>query len=93
MIAAALLLAWLRGRKRRKLRDQATTYVVEQLRRRSEPTVALPPEPAGRRAGAAPSPSQLRMAARDEIAAMVERQPEEVAAAAPRLAGRGGPLR
>ena len=38
-------LAWFRGRKRRKLRDQATTYVVEQLRRRNEPTVALPAEP------------------------------------------------
>ncbi len=78
VIAAALLLAWLRGRKRRKLRDQATTYVVEQLRRGSEPTVALPPNPpAAELSGSAPS--QLRMAARDEIAAMVERQPEEVA--------------
>ena len=47
-------------------------------------------EPAGRRAAPAPDPSELRRRARDEIAAMVERQPEEVAAAAARLAGRGG---
>ncbi len=77
VIAAALGVAWFRGRKRRKLRDQATTYVVEQLRRRNDP-VALPPNPpTAELAGNAPS--QLRMAARDEIAAMVERQPEEVA--------------
>jgi flagellar M-ring protein FliF len=78
LVAAVLLLAWLRGRKRRKLRDQATTYVVEQLRRNSEPSVALPPNPpAAELTG--PDSSQLRLAARDEIAAMVERQPEEVA--------------
>jgi flagellar M-ring protein FliF len=79
VIAAALLLAWLRGRKRRKLRDEATTYVVEQLRRRSEPAVALPPSPPATELLSGPSPGQLRMAARDEIAAMVEQQPEEVA--------------
>ena len=79
VIAAALLLAWLRGRKRRKLRDEATTYVVEQLRRRSEPTVALPPNPPATELASGPSAGQLRMAARDEIAAMVEKQPEEVA--------------
>jgi flagellar M-ring protein FliF len=78
VIAAALILAWFRGRKRRKLRDQATTYVVEQLRARNDTTVALPPSPsAAELTGSAPN--QLRMAARDEIAAMVERQPEEVA--------------
>jgi flagellar M-ring protein FliF len=78
VVAAVLLLAWLRGRKRRKLRDQATTYVVEQLRRGSEPAAPLPPGPAAMEL-TAPDTSQLRMAARDEIAAMVERQPEEVA--------------
>ena len=78
VVAAALLLAWLRGRKRRRLRDQATTYVVEQLRQRSEPTVALPPSPPPAEL-TGNDPAQLRMAARDEIAAMVERQPEEVA--------------
>jgi flagellar M-ring protein FliF len=78
VVVAVLLLAWLRGRKRRKLRDQATTYVVEQLRRSSEPQVALPPNPAAAEL-TGPDTSQLRLAARDEIAAMVERQPEEVA--------------
>ncbi len=81
LVGLILLLAWLNGRKRRKLRDKATSYVVEQLRRNREPEPAaqLPPtppalEPAGRDPAA-----ELRMAARDEIAAMVERQPEEVA--------------
>ena len=78
VVVATLALAWLRGRKRRKLRDQATTYVVEQLRQRSEPAIALPPNPPAAEL-AANDATQLRMAARDEIAAMVERQPEEVA--------------
>jgi flagellar M-ring protein FliF len=78
VVGAVLLLAWLKGRKRRKLRDQATTYVVEQLRRSSEPAVALPPNPPAMEL-TGPDTSQLRLAARDEIAAMVERQPEEVA--------------
>ena len=78
VIALVLLLAWLKGRKRRKLRDQATTYVVEQLRRSGEPATALPPGPPAVEL-TAPDTSQLRLAARDEIVAMVERQPEEVA--------------
>jgi flagellar M-ring protein FliF len=80
LVALVLLLAWLNGRKRRKVRDQATSYVVEQLRRRSEPepTTALPPTPPALEMSG-PDPAELRMVARDEIAAMVERQPEEVA--------------
>jgi flagellar M-ring protein FliF len=77
VVVAILVLAWLRGRKRRKVRDEATQYVVEQIRRRNEPP-PLPPAPAA--AELEPGdPAQLRAAARDEIAAMVERQPEEVA--------------
>jgi flagellar M-ring protein FliF len=80
VIVAALVIAWLRGRKRRKVRDQATTYVVEQLRNRHEETAvhALPPNPPPAQLNA-PDPTTLRLAARDEIAAMVERQPDEVA--------------
>ncbi|MDX6301866.1 MAG: flagellar M-ring protein FliF [Nocardioidaceae bacterium] len=79
VVAVVLLLAWLRGRKRRKVRDQATTYVVEQLKRGAEQSVALPPNPPAMELPGPDASSQLRMAARDEIAAMVERQPEEVA--------------
>jgi flagellar M-ring protein FliF len=78
VIALVLLLAWLKGRKRRKLRDQAATYVVEQLRRGKEPVPALPPGPPMTEL-VGPDLSQMRLAARDEINAMVERQPEEVA--------------
>jgi flagellar M-ring protein FliF len=78
LVGAVLLVAWLRGRKRRQLRDEATSYVVEQLRRNDPPptgvlTPVIPPELPG------PQSAELRMAARDEIAALVERQPEEVA--------------
>ncbi|MGH3331991.1 MAG: flagellar basal-body MS-ring/collar protein FliF, partial [Nocardioidaceae bacterium] len=38
VVAGILFAAWLRGRKRRKARDEATTYVVEQLRRDAERT-------------------------------------------------------
>ncbi len=78
IVLMALLIAWLRGRKRRKARDEATKYVVEQLRRSEAPAPAIQAGPAaGELPG--PDPAQLRTAARDEIAAMVERQPEEVA--------------
>jgi flagellar M-ring protein FliF len=77
VVLAGLLLAWLRGRKRRKARDEATQYVVEQIRRKNEPA-PLPPAPAAVELEAG-DPAHLRAAARDEIAAMVERQPEEVA--------------
>jgi flagellar M-ring protein FliF len=80
VVALVLLMAWLRGRKRRKARDEATTYVVEQIRLRNEPagTAALPPGPTAAEI-TGPDPGSLRAAARDEIAAMVDRQPEEVA--------------
>jgi len=76
-VLLAALVAWMKGRKRRKMRDEATSYVVEQLRQRSEPTPLPPNPPVAELSG--PDPAQLRLAARDEIVAMVERQPEEVA--------------
>ena len=79
VLLAAALIAWLKGRKRRKARDQATSYVVEQLRRNSEPAPALPVGPPAIELTAPDSSALLRGAARDEIAAMVEKQPEEVA--------------
>ncbi|HEX5560314.1 MAG TPA: flagellar basal-body MS-ring/collar protein FliF [Nocardioidaceae bacterium] len=78
VVLLSLLVAWLRGRKRRKVREEATNYVVEQIKRKNEPTPALPPSPSAAELEAG-DPSDLRSAAREEISAMVERQPEEVA--------------
>jgi flagellar M-ring protein FliF len=87
LVAGIFVAAWLRSRRRAKARDEATSYVVEQIRMRVElaeqtQVVPLPPAPAAApleldRAGI--DQANLRAAARDEIAAMVERQPEEVA--------------
>ncbi len=75
LLLLVLLAAWRQSRKRTQIREQATTYVVEQLRRNNEAVEAKPVHaelPMG-------EPIELRMAARDEIAAIVEKQPEEVA--------------
>ena len=77
LVGLILLLAWRRAKKRDKMRQQATTYVVEQLRNQREPIEAQPVlSPAEL---VASETAELRMAARDEIAALVEKQPEEVA--------------
>lgn len=84
-VLVLFLAAWLRSRKTARAREEATTYVVEQIRRReaveAAPTVAMPPmEPAPLALDPAViEQASLRAAARDEIAAMVERQPDEVA--------------
>jgi flagellar M-ring protein FliF len=84
LVGAILLLAWLRGRKKQKLREQATSYVVEQIRQRQEPPQIDPVEAVpALEPGPTPAPDEahrLQIAARDEIAALVERQPDEVAA-------------
>jgi flagellar M-ring protein FliF len=75
LLLLVLLAAWRQSRKRSQLREQATTYVVEQIRRNNEAVEAAPVAaelPTGEMA-------ELKMAARDEIAAIVERQPEDVA--------------
>jgi flagellar M-ring protein FliF len=81
LVAMILLAAWLRSRKKQKLREQATTYVVEQLRRRNEPphTQAIPAVPVTPSLPPSDEAAELRLAARDEIAALVEKQPDEVA--------------
>ncbi len=79
ILALMLALAWFKGRKRSKARDQATTYVVEQLRNESAARTAtsLAPPPA---VLALESTEQLKAEEmRAELAALVERQPEEVA--------------
>lgn len=77
VLLLVLLAAWRQSRKRSQLREQATTYVVEQIRRNNEAVEAGPaPITAELPSGEL---GELKMAARDEIAAMVERQPEDVA--------------
>ena len=77
LVLLVLLAAWRQSKRRMKAREQATSYVVEQLRRQEPPAAVASP------LAAAPAldsgTSELRMAARDEIAALVEKQPEEVA--------------
>lgn len=82
VVALMILVAWLQARRRAKARAEATEYVVEQLR-----LDAL--ERAGQAAIEAPNAAMLALEAaekdahaevRDEIAALVERQPEDVAA-------------
>lgn len=87
VVAGILIAALLRSRKRAKARDEATNYMVEQIRRRDEEieTTQVVPLPAGEpMAELELDPKfaerdSLRAVARDEIAAMVEKQPEEVA--------------
>ena len=83
LLVLMILVAWLQARRKAKARAEATTYVVEQLRREAlerqsaqaalesmqSPMLALE----GARADAS-------VQIRDEIAALVERQPEDVAA-------------
>ena len=82
LVLLIVLLAWLKGRKRSKERANATSYVVEQLRQE-----AL--ERAAAQAALEPSPAVLALESmdhtesdeiRDELAALGERQPEDVAA-------------
>ena len=82
VVALMILVAWFQARRRAKARAEATNYVVEQLR-----LDAL--ERANQAAIEAPNAAMLALEAaendatagvRDEIAALVERQPEDVAA-------------
>jgi len=77
LVVVMLFMAWRRSKKRDKMREQATTYVVEQLRQQREPIAATPvAQPAELISS---DGADLRLAARDEISALVEKQPEEVA--------------
>lgn len=80
VLLAVLLLAWRQSRKRLQMREQATTYVVEQLRRNKEAVTAAPAATAELPpANPALEALELRNQARDELASIVERQPEDVA--------------
>lgn len=76
-----LLLAWLRGRKRNKARENATTYIVEQLKQDAAQRASVAPPVA-----ASPALAALEHAdgpgddLRNQLNTLVERQPEDVAA-------------
>ncbi|MCW2856959.1 MAG: fliF [Marmoricola sp.] len=81
LIGLIVLLAWFKGRKRARERAEATSYVVEQLRAEQLERAAVQP--------LEPSPAVLALERSehseteemlDELAALVERQPEDVAA-------------
>lgn len=82
LIGLIVLLAWFKGRKHAKDRADATSYVVEQLRQEALDRAAA-------QAALEPPPAVLALESmehseadeiRDELAALVERQPEDVAA-------------
>jgi flagellar M-ring protein FliF len=81
LVLLVMLVAWIQARRRAKARLEATDYVVEQLRRDAADRAAAQ--------AAIEAPAMLALEAaetdqanemRDEIAALVERQPEDVAA-------------
>ncbi|HET9423566.1 MAG TPA: flagellar basal-body MS-ring/collar protein FliF [Nocardioides sp.] len=77
-ILLALLLAWLSARRRAKARDNATNYVVEQLRAEQEAKAAVEPPPAT--LALEQAEVDEGDALREELVALVERQPDDVAA-------------
>jgi flagellar M-ring protein FliF len=82
LVIIMALVAWLQARRRAKARAEATSYVVEQLRReaveRQNAQAALESmqAPLALEGNQAHGSDQIR----EEIAALVERQPEDVAA-------------
>lgn len=73
-----LLLAWFRARRRAKARAQATSYVVEQLKAEQARLAALENAPAALALEQAEESEEDAL--QDELNALVERQPEDVAA-------------
>ncbi|RNL62659.1 flagellar M-ring protein FliF [Nocardioides marmoriginsengisoli] len=81
LIALIVLLAWLKGRKRAKARAEATSYVVEQLRLDAlERANAQPVETSAALLALESTEQSETEDMLDELAALVERQPEDVAA-------------
>jgi flagellar M-ring protein FliF len=82
VVALMVLLAWLRARRRTKAREQATSYVVEQLRAEAAARAEAQELAAAQLLGeleppAGPNPADE---IREELNALVERQPDDVAA-------------
>lgn len=76
-------LAWRRSRKHAKARESATTYVVEQLRMEQAERTALQAQKDDAATALALAPAEAALAESDgmydELVALVERQPDEVA--------------
>ncbi|WP_239456280.1 flagellar basal-body MS-ring/collar protein FliF [Nocardioides solisilvae] len=82
LVVLMLVLAWLKGRRRAKARAQATTYVVEQLRADQAARTQQQPQVEAASAAMMALEAAEKSEAddlRDELAALVERQPEDVA--------------
>jgi flagellar M-ring protein FliF len=83
LVALMLLLAWFKGRKRAQARADATSYVVEQLRQdaleRAQAQAMIEARAPATLALESTEQSEDE-SMRDELAALVERQPEDVAA-------------
>lgn len=86
-VLAVLLLAWVRGKRKARQREEATTYIVEQLKTDAAERAALAATAAETTAVQSPAVAALERAEaaaqtelRDELASLVEKQPEDVAA-------------
>ncbi|TQK69566.1 MULTISPECIES: flagellar basal-body MS-ring/collar protein FliF [unclassified Nocardioides] len=77
-ILLMILLAWLQARRRAKVRDDARAYLVEQLRTDAASRTAQLEAPA--LAALESSEKDEEESMRDELIALVDRQPDDVAA-------------
>jgi len=77
-IALLLLIAWFQAHRRAKRREKATTYVVEQLR--ADAAARAPVERSPAVAVLEAADNQDANAIQNELEALVEKQPEDVAA-------------
>lgn len=82
IVAIMILVAWLQARRRAKARAEATSYVVEQLRRDAidRQSLAAIEAPNAALLALEAAEGDVNAEVREEIAALVERQPEDVAA-------------
>ncbi|GAB3860823.1 flagellar basal-body MS-ring/collar protein FliF [Nocardioides maradonensis] len=79
LVAIMLILAWLQARRRAKAREEATEYLIEQVRAGQAERVAIeaqPPVPALELPPVDPEDDRIR----EELLALVEKQPDDVAA-------------
>ncbi len=82
IVAIMILVAWIQARRRAKARAEATSYVVEQLRRDAidRQSQAAIEAPNAAMLALEAAEADVNAEVREEIAALVERQPEDVAA-------------